>query len=689
MQISPHIRNLLKLTILFLFAWSASACTAAAEAVHPPLLPKPQQIEWQSFSVPFSAVSLSSIENLDQVQALLRELNIPIDEKATTKLELKRVVEIPEVPVNQDEAYRLVVTKNRILLESVTAEGEYRALQTLRQLVSKKEGQLHVVGCTITDWPAFRIRGFMHDVGRGFIPLEELKEQIALLAKFKINVFHWHLTEDIAWRLESKVFPQLTDSSNFLRLPGKYYTLEEARELIRFCKAHHVLLIPEIDMPGHSAAFTRALGHDMQSPEGMRLLKMLMDEICDVFEKVPWLHIGTDEVTFTNPAFVPEMVAYIRGKGKKVISWTPGWPYKNGEIDMLQMWSSRGKPYDDIPVIDSRLHYINHFDLFADIVALYHSNIAEVQQGNDQFAGAIVAVWNDRRVGNKDRGARSCVSTILLENNFYPAMLTLAERSWLGGGDGYFYDHGTRMGTENSPRFKSFQEFEDRMLAMKTRYFQDQPFPYVRQTHVKWRITDPFPNEGDLSRSFPPEKELKPEYIYNGKHYESRPATGAGIYLRHVWGTLIPSFYENPQPNHTAYAYTWVYSPKMQEVGLLIGFQNYSRSEKDLPPPQGKWDYKESRIWINDVPVEPPKWENTHTIKSNEIPLRNENPAGRPPVKVTLNKGWNKVLLKMPVGAFTTPEVRLVKWMFTAVFVTTDGREAVNDLVYSPEKRKR
>ena len=68
-----------------------------------------------------------------------------------------------------------------------------------------------------------------------------------------------------------------------------------------------------------------------------------MDEVCEVFEEVPYLHIGTDEVKFTNPKFVPEMVAYIRAKGKQVISWNPGWKYKPGEIDMEQMWSYRGK----------------------------------------------------------------------------------------------------------------------------------------------------------------------------------------------------------------------------------------------------------------------------------------------------------------------------------------------------------
>ena len=70
----------------------------------------------------------------------------------------------------------------------------------------------------------------------------------------------------------------------------------------------------------------------------------------------------------------------------------------------------------------------------------------------------------------------------------------------------------------------------------------------------------------------------------------------------------------------------------------------------------------------------------------NEIPLGNENMAVRPPIMVNLNKGWNKLLLKLPVGKFTTPEVRLVKWMFAAVFVTPDGEKAVDNLIYSPDK---
>ena len=418
----------------------------------------------------------------------------------------------------------------------------------------------------------------------------------------------------------------MNDSTNMTRMAGKYYTLEEARELTEFCKAHQVLLIPEIDMPGHSAAFIRTFRHDMQSPEGMKILKLLLDEICETFD-VPYLHIGTDEVHFTNPQFVPEMVAYVRDKGKKVISWNPGWKYKAGEIDMMQLWSYRGKAQQGIPAIDSRFHYLNHFDTFGDIIALYNSRIYNADMGSDDLAGVIMGIWNDRLIDKE--------WNMVLENNFYPNMLAIAERSWRGGGTEYFDKQGTILPVdENSEVFRNFEDFESRMLWYKEHLFKGYPFAYVKQTHVKWNITDAFPNEGDLTKVFPPEEELKE-----------------------------------------------------QNVGLWAEFQNYGRSENDLPPLPGKWDYKESRIWINDQEILPPVWSATHLVKSSETALGNENCVARPPLRVHLHKGWNKVLLKLPVGKFSTNEVRLVKWMFTAVFVTPDGDKAVEGLIYSPEKK--
>ena len=643
------------------------------------LLPKPQLYKDTGKNFTMGKVKLSTPVLRPEWEVFIMNAGGEIVEHSSSVIEVELVPSIDEARLNRDEAYRLSVSNKRIKIEAVTEQGVYWAMQTLRQLEQKKGKRSSVAGCEIVDWPAFRIRGFMQDVGRSYISMEELKREIEILSRFKINVFHWHLTENQAWRLESKIFPMLNDSVNTIRMLGKYYTLEEARDLVDFCKKHQVLLIPEIDMPGHSAAFVRAFRHDMQSPEGMKILKLLLDEVCETFD-VPYLHIGTDEVEFTNPHFVPEMVAYVRSKGKKVISWNPGWHYKPGEIDMTHLWSYRGKAQPGIPAIDSKFHYLNHFDVFGDIVALYNSRIYDQAEGSEDIAGTILALWHDRLIDNE--------WNLVIENGLYPNMLAIAERAWRGGGTEYFDGLGTILPPEDTEAFKEFADFEKRMLWHKEHTFKGYPFAYVKQTNVKWNITDAFPNGGDMDKVFPPEQELKDTYHYNGNTYGVRQAIGAGIYLRHVWGDMVPAFYADPKENHTAYAYTWVYSPKDQEVGLWAEFQNYSRSEMDLAPLPGKWDYKGSRIWINGCEILPPVWTATHKVKSYEVPLGNENCVGRVPLAVHLNKGWNKVFLKLPIGKFKMAETRLVKWMFTAVFVTPDGERAVEGLIYSPDKQK-
>ena len=616
---------------LLLFVFSIFCCMAGISANHPSsLLPLPQKYQFNG--------KKSSGE-------------LTVEEKYVSQIEGAKF---------QEEAYHLSITRKGILLEATTPKGMYWGRQTLEQLKYTKNKKTWVPQCDITDWPAFRIRGFMHDVGRSYIPVEELKREISLLSRYKINVFHWHLTENQAWRLESKRYPQLNAPENMEREKGKFYTLDEARQLVEFCKQHQVLLIPEIDMPGHSAAFERTFKTDMQSEKGTLILKDIIDEVCATFD-VPYLHIGTDEVQFTNPDFVPMMVKYIRDKGKKVISYNPGWNYKPGEIDMTQLWSYRGKAQKGIPAIDCRYHYANHFDTYADLVAMFNSRIYNQPEGSDDLAGCIVAFWNDRFIDN--------IPQLLAENNFYPYMLTLAERAWRGGGNCYFDGKGTLLWEDEPEQLAAFKEFEHRLLWQKKTWLKEVSFPYVCQTQSEWQITDAFPNEGDLNKVFPPEEKEDSVYQYEGKTYKTRKIIGNGIYLRHVWGTLVPGFYANPQENHTAYATRWIYSPKERKAKLALEFQNYSRSESDLAPRQGTWDYKCSRAWINGKEIMPPVWENTNTECSNEITLKNENYMSRPAIDITLKKGWNKLMLKLPVGKFSSKETRLVKWMFTAAIL--------------------
>ena len=610
-----------------------------AHATIPPLLPMPQKSTFTGKYV---------------------KEDVPVNEKIVSHI---------DGAIFQDEAYHIHITSKSVNIEATTQRGLYWARQTMAQLKTDKKGKRLLPLCEITDWPAFRIRGYMHDIGRSYIPVDELKAEIAMLSRFKINTFHWHLTENQAWRLESKLYPQLNAPANMERSKGKFYTLAEARDLVEFCRQHHVLLIPEIDMPGHSAAFERTFGFGMQTAEGTRIMKDIIAEACDALD-VPYLHIGTDEVQFTNPQFVPEMVAFVRSKGKKVISWNPGWKYKKGEIDMTQLWSYRGKAQPGIPAIDCRFHYANHFDNYADLVALFNSRIYNQPMGSDDLAGCIIAFWNDRYIDNTRQ--------LLDENNFYPYMLTLAERAWRGGGRGYFDGKTTLLWDDEPEQKAEFAEFENRMLWHKQHTLKGQPFAYERQADVEWRITDAFPNNGNLQMSFPPEEHLAavgtPEtdvksYEYNGKTYNSRTITGNGIYLRHVWGTLVPEFYKDPKENSTAYAIRWIYSKKACTAHLYLETYNYSRSESDLPPRAGTWDYKGSRAWINGNEIMPPVWTNTHTERTNELPLRNENCVSRPPVDIRLNKGWNKLVLKLPVGKFQAKETRLVKWMFSATVV--------------------
>lgn len=616
---------------LLLFVFSIFCCMAGICANHPSsLLPLPQKYQ-------FNGKKFSG--------------ELTVEEKYVSQIEGAKF---------QEEAYHLLITKKGILLEATTPKGMYWGRQTLEQLKTTKNKKIYLPQCDITDWPAFRIRGFMHDVGRSYIPVEELKREISLLSRYKINVFHWHLTENQAWRLECRKYPQLNAPENMEREKGKFYTLEEARQLVEFCKQHQVLLIPEIDMPGHSAAFVRTFKTDMQSEKGTQILKDIIDEVCATFD-VPYLHIGTDEVQFTNPDFVPMMVKYIRDKGKKVISYNPGWNYKPGEIDMMQLWSYRGKAQKGIPAIDCRFHYANHFDTYADLVAMFNSRIYNQPEGSDDLAGCIVAFWNDRYIDNTPQ--------LLAENNFYPYMLTLAERAWRGGGNCYFDGKGTLLWEDEPEQLAAFKEFEDRLLWQKKTWLKEVPFPYVCQTQGEWQITDAFPNGGDLNKVFPPEEKEDSVYQYEGKTYKTRKIIGNGIYLRHVWGTLVPGFYANPQENHTAYATRWIYSPKERKTQLMLEFQNYSRSESDLAPHQSTWDYKCSRAWLNGQEIMPPVWENTNTERSNEITLKNENYMSRPAIDITLKKGWNKLMLKLPVGKFSSKETRLVKWMFTAAIL--------------------
>lgn len=592
-----------------------------------------------------------------------------------------------------NEAYTLEISGNQITITYVDPVGVTRAAQTLGQLAEGYDGNAELEALTLTDWPAFKLRGYTHDVGRSFVTVEALKKHIDLLSRFKVNTFHWHMTENQAWRFEVKAYPQLTESKHMTRFEGSYYTQEQCREVEEYAWERGVTVIPEIDMPGHSAAFQRAMGFGMQTEQGKTVLKKVLDEVVTVFVHAPYIHIGADEEQ-TTKAYLDEMIGYVRKTlGRKCVVWNPvrGVAVGDTDADMAQLWGTAGVAVAGKANIDCRYNYTNHFDVFADLVGIYKSNIYYKEKGDATVAGTISACWNDRKLATQD--------DILVQNNFYANVIASASRAWQGGGKRYI-DNCTNGGTNggggvmlpnSGEEFDDFQNWETRFLFHKAHTLQGEKIPYVRQTNVRWRITDAFPNEGNVAAVFPPEEqkdaeELLPDtYIYKGETYGSGMATGAGIYLRHTWGQgIINAYYANPVYNTTAYAWTYVYSPVEQTVGALIEFQNYSRSEQDPAPASGQWDLMGSKIWINGAEVPAPVYENSGvSISSKEILLKNENFTARRPIAVALKQGWNRVFLKLP---YINAAYRLDKWMFTCVFTDAEGEQAVDGLVYSPNK---
>lgn len=615
----------------------------------PSLLPLPLHITWteDNFSLYKGGVICINDTSLNKEAAQLQSL---IQQKGwiyqvTNKQTLAdRSIVLELLPAKNDnntEAYTLSVTADRIVIGSANRHGLFNGIQTLRQLM--RDGVI-VDGCNITDKPAFSWRGYMVDVGRNYMPLDLLKEQIDIMAAYKLNVFHLHLTEDIAWRLQSKKYPQLTDAQYMQRNPGEFYSVSELHALIDYCKERYITLVPEIDMPGHSAAFKRATGVDMQSDSGMVICRKILEEFCDEFD-VPFIHIGGDEVKISNRRFLPEMSAVLRSRGKKVIGWDPGGNMPAGSY--LQLWNGNSVPKPGNPAIDSRHLYLNHFDPLEGVSATFNHIVCDTPMETVDRKGATLCLWPDRRVSRS--------YDMIKMNAVYPVMLAFAERCWLGGG----YTNFSSVISHQSK--KDFAAFELRLTDQGKTIFSKLPFPYTTQSGIEWKLIGPFKNGGNTAAVFAPEL---PAFMDTVKMENYPSVTGATIWLRHFWHPMIQSHLSNPEENTTWYAIRKIWVNEEGEKEVWISFNDLSRSPATDSPPVGAWDNRSSAVWVNGTIVQPPQWKRGGQPGNMEIPLVDEGYAYRAPHRIYFRKGWNTVLIKAPVGSFKAAWQQPVKWMF-------------------------
>ncbi|WP_251620407.1 beta-N-acetylhexosaminidase [Odoribacter lunatus] len=173
--------------------------------------------------------------------------------------------------LSETERYELTVNSSNVCIAGKTAAGVFYGIQTFDQLLAENGGNTvctAVGGVRITDSPRFGYRALMLDPARHFIPLEEVKRFIDLMARFKFNVLQLHLTDDQGWRIEIKAYPDLTGKGAYRNPQGGmngpdngYYTQEELKELVAYAARKHVEIVPELDIPGHTAAAIHAYPH--------------------------------------------------------------------------------------------------------------------------------------------------------------------------------------------------------------------------------------------------------------------------------------------------------------------------------------------------------------------------------------------------------------------------------------------
>ncbi|GAB2534960.1 glycoside hydrolase family 20 protein [Rhodanobacter koreensis] len=385
--------------------------------------------------------------------------------------------------VHGDEAYRLEVTPQQVTISAATDKGLFWGVQTLRQLLPPgKSTSMQIPAVRIEDAPAFAYRGFMLDVGRHFYPVAFIEKQLDLLSYYKINVFHWHLTDDQGWRIQIKRYPKLTevgawrteaDGSRY----GGFYTQAQIRDVVAYARRRNIMVIPEIEMPGHSMAALAAYpelsctGKALAVPTTwgvfkdidcvgdagtFTFLQNVLDEVLPLFP-APWVHIGGDEVPKDRwhdcascqqlmhaqgfkdedglqSYFIQRIQRYLAGKGKTLMGWDEILEGGASQDAIIEIWrgddEARKALVNGNRIIVAGPFYLDSPPEKLTVEGIYRTNISGSAVPADdsafvthraQILGAEAPLWSER------------ANPFNAEPRMYPRLQAFAENLWSGG----------------------------------------------------------------------------------------------------------------------------------------------------------------------------------------------------------------------------------------------------------------
>ncbi|WP_240723627.1 beta-N-acetylhexosaminidase [Flavobacterium sp. J27] len=326
--------NLTRIILFVLFSWNVFSQTQIDQLN---LMPWPQKIKLnqgqftidKDFKINLSGdihprlftASTNFLRRLDGRTGLFFKQGFitQINHEPTAQLQIN-CKQKGQVGLYEDESYSLEITSEKILINATTDLGALHALETLLQLLQNTETTFYFPTLSISDKPTFKWRGLMIDVARHFQPVAVIKRNLDAMAAVKLNVLHWHLVDDQGWRIELKSRKKLSE----LASDGFYYTQEEIKNIIAYADERGILIVPEIDVPGHASAILTAYPEigsnykkdpkeqngstysiernagvfrptlDPSNPETYRVLGEIFDEVCTLFPG-KYFHIGGDE----------------------------------------------------------------------------------------------------------------------------------------------------------------------------------------------------------------------------------------------------------------------------------------------------------------------------------------------------------------------------------------------------------
>ena len=235
--------------------------------------------------------------------------------------------------VDEDESYQLNITSSQATLSAATDVGAMHGMETLLQLVSLDGNSCTLPAVTVDDAPRFRWRGFMIDVSRHFEPVAVIERTLDGMAVAKLNVFHWHLSDDQGFRAESKKFPKLTEIGS----GGEFYTQDQMREVVAYARARGIRVVPEFDIPGHTSSWILAYPEygsgehitelptvfgipkaelDASNENTYKFIDAFVGEMAAIFPDA-YFHIGGDETQGKGWLENPRIMAFMQKKGFK------------------------------------------------------------------------------------------------------------------------------------------------------------------------------------------------------------------------------------------------------------------------------------------------------------------------------------------------------------------------------------